>query len=251
MGGDALTRIFKYSLISDMHIDHPQPKTPYDKLEKNIIVAGDTSNGLEGLKFLQKLGNKGHNVYACEGNHEHYANMSQGRTHKETADRFREEYPAVVDIDDRLTLININGWYPVTAQWMWYRYMNDCKYCFNVDANRGYEEVNSLAERHSLVVHHALLAAPGRKYIITTHTSPCEETLDPQYESEYSNQWYWNPFMREVLAKHKDKILIWNHGHTHASNEATVDGVRVVCNPRGYPGENPGWIPQTYEVEYE
>ena len=28
------------------------------------------------------------------------------------------------------------------------------------------------------------------------------------------------------------------------------DGVRVVCNPRGYPGENPNWKPQSITVEY-
>ena len=29
-----------------------------------------------------------------------------------------------------------------------------------------------------------------------------------------------------------------------------VHGVRVVCNPRGYPRENPGWKPKTFKVEY-
>lgn len=71
---------FKYSLISDMHVNHPQLKTPYELLEENVIVAGDTSNGLDGLKFLHKIQKKGHNVYAVDGNHEHYRNVNQGRT---------------------------------------------------------------------------------------------------------------------------------------------------------------------------
>ena len=45
----------KFSLISDMHVNHPQPKTPYAKLEKVVVVAGDTSNGLEGLRFLESI----------------------------------------------------------------------------------------------------------------------------------------------------------------------------------------------------
>lgn len=79
---------FTFSLISDMHVDFPQPKTPYVDLEKFVIVAGDTSNGLGGLKFLQKLKNKGFEVFAIDGNHEHYANLSQDRTQQQTEDQF-------------------------------------------------------------------------------------------------------------------------------------------------------------------
>jgi len=45
----------KFTLISDMHVDFPQNKTPYEQFEETVVVAGDTSNGLEGLKFLNSL----------------------------------------------------------------------------------------------------------------------------------------------------------------------------------------------------
>jgi len=46
VGGDVRGEwiIMKFSLISDMHVNHPQLKTPYDKLEEIIVVAGDTSD---------------------------------------------------------------------------------------------------------------------------------------------------------------------------------------------------------------
>src|SRR3546814_15448953 len=69
---------FKYSLVSDLHLDHPQPKTP--PLEQNVIVVGDCGNGLVGLNYLNKLKREGHFVFAVDGNHEHYANAAQGRT---------------------------------------------------------------------------------------------------------------------------------------------------------------------------
>jgi Icc-related predicted phosphoesterase len=86
------------------------------------------------------------------------------------------------------------------------------------------------------------------KGIVVTHTAPCEETLDPKYDGELSNEWYWNPYMRPLLEEFSDQIHVWCHGHTHARNEAVVDGVKVVCNPRGYPGENPKWRPLTVEI---
>src|SRR3546814_17977738 len=73
-----LFRSFKYSLVSDLHLDHPQPKTP--PLEQNVIVAGDCGTGLVGLQYLNKLKRKGHFVFAVDGNTEHYANVAPGRT---------------------------------------------------------------------------------------------------------------------------------------------------------------------------
>ena len=125
MGQDAL----KFSLISDMHVDFPQNKTPYELLEKNVVVAGDTSNGLVGLKFLNKLRNKGFNVYACDGNHEHYSNHSSGRSVYETSARFREENPSECMLEE-VPIILRNGWYKVINHPAWVSMMNDSRRCY-------------------------------------------------------------------------------------------------------------------------
>ena len=237
---------FKFSLISDMHVDHPQPKTPYDKFEQNIIVAGDTSNGLLGLKFLNKLKNKGFGVFAIDGNHEHYSNLSQGRYQHDTQATFFEQLDqgAVLTWPSGARIIGCNGWYPVTDEQMWQDYMNDSKNsCLSA------AQANKLAEDHATFVD-SMIAQYDGKVIVVTHTAPCEDTLDETYFGYFSNEWYWNPHMYQVLKAHADKILVWCHGHTHAPNDKIVEGVRVVCNPRGYPGENPTWSPKTIEVSW-
>lgn len=103
----------KFSLISDMHVDFPQPKTPYDQLEQFVIVAGDTSNGLEGTKFLQKLQRKGFDVFAVDGNHEHYSNLTQGRTQQQTEEQFYHllgQHHHVVR--DGILIVGFNRGYP-------------------------------------------------------------------------------------------------------------------------------------------
>lgn len=234
----------KFSLISDMHVDFPQPKTPYDLLEKIVVVAGDTSNGLEGLKFLQKLRNKGFDVKAVDGNHEHYRNASQGRTEKETTARFREEHPRYSEIGE-VSFILANGWYQVEHEALWQSRMNDSR----MGALTA-EKVNELAYYDYASIRERLESVKGfqRKAVVVTHTAPCIETLNPAYEGEYSNYWYHNPMMRSLLSEFSNEILVWCHGHTHAPNDQVVEGVRVVCNPRGYPGENPDWRPLTVEV---
>src|SRR3546814_1518517 len=86
------------------------------------------------------------------------------------------------------------------------------------------------------------------KGIVVTHTAPCEETLDPRFAGHFSNEWYWNPGMRPLLSEYKDQIHDWCHGHTHTRNEDVVDGHRVCCHPREYPGENPDLTPHTIEI---
>lgn len=243
MGWSRLEPVMKFSLISDMHVDFPQKKTPYDRLEEVVVVAGDTSNGLEGLKFLQKLRNKGHTVYAIDGNHEHYRNRSQDRTVYETTARFREEYPRYHDLE--VPIVLANGWYPVEDEKMWQNYMNDSRMGMLTAV-----DVNRLAQEDALNIRQRLQEWKDhqRRGIVVTHTAPCLESLNPRFEGHYSNEWYWNPLMEELLKEYTDQIAVWCHGHSHHSIDINVHGVRIVCNPRGYPGENEDWEPWTINV---
>lgn len=236
----------KLTLVSDLHCDFPQPKTPPIETEL-VIVAGDTSNGLHGLKMLNKWKRKGHDVFAVDGNHEHYSNVVQGRSQADTERQFYaglDAQPMHRMLGDSHYLIGCNGWYEVEDERHWYGYMNDSRYS-GIHAS----EMNRLAVRHAdFVDHHLELMPLGRKALVVTHTAPCEASLDPQYLGSDGNVYYYNPLMTKVLKRHKDNIALWVHGHTHASVDVVVEGVRIVTNPRGYPGENPDWKPLVLEV---
>ena len=234
----------KFSLLSDMHVDFPQEEVLYELLEKVVVVAGDTSNGFEGLRFLNKLVNKGHTVVAVDGNHEHYRNAREGRSAEETTARFREAFPSRIE-QDKIPFVFRNGWYIVENEALWKNYMNDSK-----ASGMSREVVNKRATDDAYYVEQALQHWKDcqLKGVVVTHTSPTLATLNPQYEGHYSNEWYYNPLMGDLLKEYQEQILVWCHGHTHAAADKIVDGVRVVCNPRGYPGENPTWKPLTVEI---
>ena len=40
-----------------------------------------------------------------------------------------------------------------------------------------------------------------------------------------------------------DQVALWVHGHSHTAVDYDVAGTRVVCNPRGYPGEDTDFKP--------
>ena len=51
------------------------------------------------------------------------------------------------------------------------------------------------------------------------------------------------------LAASMGQAGLWIHGHTHTLFDYCVRGTRVVCNPRGYPGERTGFRPDwTVEI---
>jgi predicted phosphodiesterase len=233
----------KYSLVSDLHLDHPQVHIPVEAYEDVVVVAGDSANGLAGLKYMNKLRRSGHVVIACDGNHEHYSNKNKGRSIRETTERFNSEFPSVVDIDG-LRFIQVNGWYYVEDEGLWAGYMTDGGL---VGPS---EDVNTQAELDAMFVYDQLLFArqANQKVVITTHTAPSEDTLNKDFDGHFSNVWYMNPRMANLRKEFHDTILVWNHGHTHAPADQIVDGVRTVCNPRGYPRENPDWKPLTIEI---
>lgn len=238
----------KYSLVSDLHLDFGGWNWKQDHLEDIVVVAGDIMNGLGGLKMLEKIRRAGHTVVACDGNHEHYSNDSQSRDIEKTRERFQKAFPNKVyhGLNEDVVFLSTNGWYYVDHPTLWLNYMNDGKYCDSaVFVNRAAGDDFNWLEDELVKCWRA-----GIKAIVTTHTAPGPETLDPRHDGHYSNQWYYNPSMSILRHKYSDVILAWNHGHTHAPADKIVDGVRTVCNPRGYQryGENPDWKPLTVEI---
>lgn len=233
-----------YSLLSDLHIDFNHP--PITQLEKMIIVAGDTANGLAGLKFLKNLKQKGHQIFAVPGNHEHYANATQKRTIVETEQAFYIglSQRQVESLTESVVLIGANGWYHIDDEFKWKNYMNDAR-----NTASSAETINRHAQLDAQFIYSELnKLLPGERAIIVTRTAPCLETLDERYKGSSYNDYYWNPYMRPILSQMASKILLWHHGHTHGACDKIVDNVRIITNPRGYPGENPYWKPITIEI---
>lgn len=240
---------FRYSLISDMHIDlGHQTDIAALALEEHVIVAGDTANGLFAADFINELKEHGHTVFAIDGNHEHYGNVRHGIGIREAeADFFqRIDQPRIVAVPDGLSLIGLNGWYDPYLNGndrFWKEVMNDF-HCAG--------EVRQLGIESARWLNSALASLEGRA-IIVTHTSPVVDTLLSDEDDEDWDDikvFYHNSYMHEILRRHADKILIWNHGHCHVAVDTVIDGVRVVSNPRGYPGQNDGWMAKTVSVTY-
>ncbi|HCK81169.1 MAG TPA: metallophosphoesterase family protein [Candidatus Competibacter sp.] len=67
--------------------------------------------------------------------------------------------------------------------------------------------------------------------VVVTHHAPSPQSLHPRF----ANAALSACFVSDVeYLMGKDRVALWVHGHTHDSFDYTVNGTRVVCNPRGY-----------------
>ena len=243
-----MTGKFKFSLVSDLHIDvSPAPSEILWDLEGDVVIAGDTSNSVSySLTYFAELECQGYRVHAVDGNHEHYWNTRLGMSVEQSQHAFYHGLRShTCYVGHGLTVIGVNGWYPVHDENLWQVSMRDASLIGDSAKDVTYR---ALLDSITLAGHLRGIPA-GDRAIVVTHTAPSPHTLNPAYAGHYSNEWFWNPHMSEILRQFSDRIAVWCHGHTHAAADKIVDGVRVVCNPQGYPGENPGWAPITIEVE--
>lgn len=83
------------------------------------------------------------------------------------------------------------------------------------------------------------LAEPfGGQTIVVTHHAPHRLSLAEKYADDLVSAGFVSHLPELVRAP----VSLWIHGHTHTPFDYTVDGTRVVCNPRGYPDRRTGQL---------
>jgi len=80
----------------------------------------------------------------------------------------------------------------------------------------------------------------GHTVVITHHAPTLRSLQDNPHagghmDAAYANRW------EDLMGG--DQVVLWVHGHSHTAVDYEVAGTRVVCNPRGYPGEETGFNP--------
>ncbi len=97
---------------------------------------------------------------------------------------------------------------------------------------RAFAPDDSLAlHEHARAWLEAELAKPfAGKTIVVTHHAPMRESLAPRFAEDIVSA----SFVNHLPSVVREPVSLWIHGHTHTSFDYTVNGARVVCNPRGY-----------------
>lgn len=212
-------------ILSDLHLDFGN----WDFKEKekvNYINAGDICH----TNLMRDWFNSKHpNIMTITGNHDYYGSHAlrweNAPTHVYKWER------------DGHIIRGAALWTHMKTDydfWLYGRSLNDVSFIKGMT----YENYN---ETHRI---HKEWLFSGDADILVMHHAPSYLSVSPKYKGDEANQFFANDLDQEIknLTK-KPKLII--HGHMHNPSDYMIGETRVICNPRGYPGET------TYYNEYE
>jgi hypothetical protein len=97
---------------------------------------------------------------------------------------------------------------------------------------------------HSAFIARVLAAPFAGPTVVITHHAPSTRSIHARFGDSPLNACFISRLEHLMDAA---RVRLWVHGHTHDSFDYTVNGTRVVCNPRGYArngvDENPRFDP--------
>ncbi len=243
LSGDILT-------ANDLH-DHPESN--YSHLEIAALKFGQARAQMF-RDFLKRCSFQFPHVVYVAGNHEFYhGRFHQGVDHlREECAKFTNVYflERDVQIIDDVVFVGGTLWTdmnkgdPLTMHAIG-DMMNDFRVIKN--DNHGYTKLRPahVMDRHRKTVGYIQQIVDfnkDKKCVVVGHHAPSFQSISEQYKHEtLMNGGYASDLSEFILDR--PQIKLWTHGHMHQTFDYMIGETRVVCNPRGYHDENPGFNP--------
>jgi len=240
----------KIWLLSDLHLEYADLRQPLTTPDADVcVVAGDLCRGIaSGVEWLARHIAPAMPCIYVAGNHEFYkGSIKEGLEDGRAA---AGQYPNVHFLENDSVVINDVRFLGAT---LWTDYavegppevaMRHARDRMN-DYRRIAEQKKpwfrflpttaiKMHQQSRLFIENALRADPI-KTVVVTHHLPHPQSLPPQPKGDLLNAAYASDLTDVIEA---GRPALWVHGHTHESCDYTVGVTRIVCNPRGYAGEN-------------
>ena len=233
-------------IYSDIHLELA-PFAPPEAEDDLVVLAGDIANGAAGVEWAKATFRIP--ILYLAGNHEYYDGEFES-----VQQAMRAASRGAVELLD-CTQVVIGGvrflgctlWtdYSLAPEGERLAVIEDAR-TRNPDFQKILWGSRAFAPEDSIALcarHRAWLAAelarpfPGRTVAIT-HFAPHRGSIAPAFANHRAN-----PGFVVDLEGAMGRAALWIHGHTHTFFDYRVRGTRVVCNPRGYPGEQTGFRP--------
>jgi len=256
----------KIALGSDLHLEFGALELHNTEAADVLILSGDilVAKHLNGVhhhdtryrKFFKGCCERFPKVIYVLGNHEHYAHNVQ-----ETLAYLKQQLVydnlyilknETVDIDD-YTFIGATVWTDMNTE--------DSLTLYHVDAMmsdfrtilNGARTVNEwgkparLTPEDTVILHkksmdyinHVVSERADDKFVVVGHHCPSFKSVHPKYAHDKIMNGAFASDLDDFIA-YRPQIRLWTHGHTHEPFDYMIGATRVVCNPRGYSGREPG-----------
>jgi len=238
----------RIQIYSDLHLEH-RPFAPPAVRADLVVLAGDIANGAAGIEWAKRAFSAP--VVYLAGNHEYYEGEFDS-VQEAMRDAARGSAVRLLDCSE-LVLHGVR--FLGCTLWTDYSLATDQQRPTVIEAarklNPDYQLIRNRARNFSpedaiaLCGRHrswlaAKLAEPfSGKTAVITHFAPHPLSIAPAYVGHPGN-----PAFVLDLSEIMGQAALWVHGHTHTFFDYAMRGTRVICNPRGYPGEPTGFRPE-------
>jgi len=234
-------------IYSDLHLEFAPFAPPADDADA-IVLAGDIDNGAAGIEWARETFEKP--VLYLAGNHEYYVGEFEAVQEAMRA-AARKRSVELLDCSevllDGVRFLGCTLWtdYSLAPRKERAAVIESArKLCPDYQlirwGSRAFapEDAMALCARHRAWLAAALAEPFSGKTVVITHFAPHRRSIARAYAGHPAN-----PGFVLDLKDLMGRAALWIHGHTHTFFDYRVRGTRVVCNPRGYPGEPTGFSP--------
>lgn len=229
--------------FSDLHLEFIKPKNINKFIEqinpgldKVCVLAGDIGNPYQKNydTFMNFINSNFKKTFVIAGNHEYYNSTKTVDETKLHLKQYFEKFNNISFLDNEIehyegyTFVGTTLWSNITRP----KYKINDVYSIQ---NFNYLKYNSLNKECVSFLENTLNTHTN--CIVVTHHMPSYSLIHPKYkttEDDKYNQWFYCDL--EYLMT--TNVRCWIYGHTHMAGESTINGVRLLCNPIGYPDEN-------------
>jgi predicted phosphodiesterase len=240
-------------LLSDLHLEG-RDFTYVDRGEDLTVLAGDICTAVSTGRMANFLRRIPHPVVYVPGNHEYYRGYGTRSDQLGRLRLFASGFPGVTLLDNEH--FDFRG-YRFLGSTLWTDFrlphvrmtrqqimegvpqaINDFRQVV-ADDGKGHAMAEDM-ERWSLASQAYLegaIAASPLPVAVVTHFLPSPLSVHARFKGEALNTY----FVCDVSRLIRSPVVLWMHGHTHDAFDYMHQGVRVVCNPRGYLGEASGY----------
>ena len=256
----------KIALGSDLHLEFGAIELHNTEAADVLILSGDIlvakhlnpahHHNDRYRKFFKECCERFPHVVYVLGNHEHYSYDIQ-----ETVAYLKKELiydnlyileNETVDILD-YTFIGATVWtnmneedsltlYHVDSMMTDFRTINNSARTLNEwgkPARLTPEDTVEFHKKSLDYINHITYNRPTYKFIVVGHHCPSMKSVHPKYAHDKIMNGSFASNLDDFIA-YRPQIKLWTHGHTHEPFDYMIGETRVVCNPRGYSGREPG-----------
>ena len=230
----------KLNILSDLHLSKGELAVPGDGADL-VILAGDIARPERAIAWAARIAKP---VLYVPGNHEFHG----GTVEDTPAELKRLAAGTNVRVLDRDAAV-IDG----------VRFLGATLWTDFLAAGEGEARETAMREARRLMRDFSVVRASGKPFspeasaalfakdaawldarlaephrgptVVITHHAPSLQSIHPRFAGSPLNACFVSGSERLLGGR---RARLWIHGHTHDSFDYSVDGTRVLCNPRGY-----------------